>query len=31
MLWGSFGTMGYYGIGDRLGAAFSVGKQLQGS
>jgi flavin reductase (DIM6/NTAB) family NADH-FMN oxidoreductase RutF len=30
MLWGSFGTMGYYGIGEKLGAAFSVGKQLQG-
>ena len=31
MLWGSFGTMGYYGIGEKLGAAFSVGKQLQRS
>ena len=31
MLWGSFGTMAYYGIGARLGAAFSVGKQLQRS
>ncbi len=30
MLWGSFGTMGYYGIGDKLGAAFAVGRQLQG-
>ena len=28
MLWGSFGTMAYYGIGDRLGDAFSVGKGL---
>jgi flavin reductase (DIM6/NTAB) family NADH-FMN oxidoreductase RutF len=28
MLWGSFGTMGYYGIGEKLGAAFSVGKQV---
>jgi flavin reductase (DIM6/NTAB) family NADH-FMN oxidoreductase RutF len=28
MLWGSFGSMGYYGIGDRLGVAFSVGKEL---
>ncbi len=31
MLWGSFGSMAYYGIGDQLGAAFSVGKELQGS
>ena len=31
MLWGSFGTMGYYGVGDKLGAAFSIGKQLQRS
>jgi len=29
MLWGSLGTMGYYGIGDKLGAAFSVGNQLK--
>ncbi len=29
MLWGSFGTMAYYGIGAKLGAAFSVGNQLQ--
>jgi flavin reductase (DIM6/NTAB) family NADH-FMN oxidoreductase RutF len=31
MLWGSFGTMAYYGVGDKLGPAFSVGKQLQRS
>src|SRR5512136_1395575 len=29
MLWGSFGSMAYYRVGDRLGAAFSVGKELQ--
>jgi flavin reductase (DIM6/NTAB) family NADH-FMN oxidoreductase RutF len=27
MLWGSFGSMAYYGIGDKLGDAFSVGKE----
>jgi flavin reductase (DIM6/NTAB) family NADH-FMN oxidoreductase RutF len=29
MLFGSFGSMAYYGIGDRLGGAFSVGKDLR--
>jgi flavin reductase (DIM6/NTAB) family NADH-FMN oxidoreductase RutF len=29
MLWGSFGSMAYYGIGDKLGAAFSVGNELK--
>ena len=29
IIWGSLGSMGYYGIGDKLGTAFSVGKQLQ--
>ena len=28
MLFGSFGSMAYYGVGDRLGDAFSVGKEL---
>ncbi len=28
MLWGSFGSMAYYGIGDKLGDAFSVGNEL---
>jgi flavin reductase (DIM6/NTAB) family NADH-FMN oxidoreductase RutF len=27
MLWGSFGSMAYYGIGGKLGDAFSVGKE----
>jgi flavin reductase (DIM6/NTAB) family NADH-FMN oxidoreductase RutF len=31
MLFGSFGSMAYYGIGDKLGDAFSVGKELQRS
>lgn len=31
MLWGSFGSLAYYGIGDKLGDTFSVGKELQGS
>jgi flavin reductase (DIM6/NTAB) family NADH-FMN oxidoreductase RutF len=31
MLWGSFGSMGYYNIGKKLGDAFSVGKKLQQS
>ena len=31
MLWGSFGSMAYYGIGDKLGDTFSVGKELQRS
>ena len=30
MLWGSFGSMAYYGVGDKLGAAFSVGNELKG-
>ena len=30
MFWGSVGTMAYYGIGEKLGAAFSVGKELKG-
>jgi len=29
MLWGSFGSMAYYGIGAKLGDAFSVGNELQ--
>ncbi len=28
LLWGSFGSMAYYGVGERLGPAFSVGKGL---
>ncbi len=28
MLWGSFGSMAYYNIGNRLGDAFSVGNDL---
>ena len=31
MLWGSFGSMAYYGIGDKLGDAFSVGNELRRS
>jgi flavin reductase (DIM6/NTAB) family NADH-FMN oxidoreductase RutF len=31
MLWGSFGSMAYYGIGSKLGDAFSVGKELKRS
>jgi flavin reductase (DIM6/NTAB) family NADH-FMN oxidoreductase RutF len=31
MLWGSFGSIAYYGIGNKLGDAFSIGKELQGS
>jgi flavin reductase (DIM6/NTAB) family NADH-FMN oxidoreductase RutF len=30
MLWGSFGSMAYYGIGDKLASAFSVGNELKG-
>jgi flavin reductase (DIM6/NTAB) family NADH-FMN oxidoreductase RutF len=30
MLWGSFGSMGYYGVGGRLGDAFSVGNGVRG-
>lgn len=29
ILWGSFGSMGYYAIGENLGEAFSVGKALK--
>lgn len=29
MLWGSFGSMAYYGVGGRLGNAFSIGNELQ--
>jgi len=29
MLFGSFGSMAYYSVGDKLGSAFSVGKELQ--
>lgn len=29
MLWGSFGSMAYYAIGDKLGNAFYVGNELQ--
>jgi flavin reductase (DIM6/NTAB) family NADH-FMN oxidoreductase RutF len=29
MLWGSFGSMAYYNVGNKLGAAFSVGNELQ--
>lgn len=28
MLFGSFGNMAYYGIGEKLGSAFSIGKEL---
>jgi flavin reductase (DIM6/NTAB) family NADH-FMN oxidoreductase RutF len=31
MMWGSFGSMAYYAIGDKLGDAFSVGKELHRS
>lgn len=31
MLWGSYGSMAYYTVGEKLGAAFSVGKELQRS
>ncbi|MCU0372681.1 MAG: flavin reductase family protein [Ignavibacteria bacterium] len=31
MLFGSFGSMAYYNIGDNLGEAFSAGKELQRS
>ncbi|MEI6090797.1 MAG: flavin reductase family protein [bacterium] len=31
ILWGSFGSMGYYNIGKNLGKAFSVGKELKES
>jgi flavin reductase (DIM6/NTAB) family NADH-FMN oxidoreductase RutF len=31
MLYGSSGSMAYYGIGDKLGKAFSVGKELRRS
>lgn len=29
LLWGSFGSMGYYNIGKKLGNAFSVGSELK--
>lgn len=29
MVWGSFGSMAYYTIGDKLGDAFSVGNELK--
>jgi hypothetical protein len=29
MLWGSFGSMAYYGIGEKLGDAFSIGNELK--
>jgi len=29
MLWGSFGSMGYYAVGEKLADAFSVGKELK--
>jgi flavin reductase (DIM6/NTAB) family NADH-FMN oxidoreductase RutF len=29
LLFGSFGSMAYYNIGDKLGNAFSIGKELQ--
>lgn len=29
MLWGSYGSMAYYSIGNKLGGAFSVGKELR--
>jgi len=28
ILWGSFGSMAYYNIGNKLGNAFSVGNEL---
>lgn len=31
MLWGSFGSPAYYGIGDKLGDAFTIGKKLRRS
>jgi hypothetical protein len=31
MLFGSFGNMAYYQVGDKLGNAFSVGKELKQS
>jgi flavin reductase (DIM6/NTAB) family NADH-FMN oxidoreductase RutF len=31
IVWGSFGSMGYYNIGEKLGDAFSVGNKLQRS
>jgi flavin reductase (DIM6/NTAB) family NADH-FMN oxidoreductase RutF len=31
MLWGSFGSPAYYGIGNRLGDSFTVGKELRRS
>ena len=31
MLWGSFGSIAYYSIGDKLGNAFTVGNTLHRS
>jgi flavin reductase (DIM6/NTAB) family NADH-FMN oxidoreductase RutF len=31
MMWGSFGSMAYYGVGNKLGDAFSVGRELKRS
>lgn len=31
ILWGSFGSMAYYAIGDKLGDAFAIGKGISGS
>jgi flavin reductase (DIM6/NTAB) family NADH-FMN oxidoreductase RutF len=31
IVWGSFGSMAYYAIGDKLGDAFSVGSGISGS
>ena len=31
ILWGSFGSLAYYNIGNKLGKSFSVGKELQQS
>lgn len=31
ILWGSFGNMAYFGVGDRLADAFSVGRELRRS
>ena len=29
IMWGSYGSMAYYKVGDRLGTSFSVGNELQ--
>jgi flavin reductase (DIM6/NTAB) family NADH-FMN oxidoreductase RutF len=31
MLWGSVGSMGYYGVGEKLGNAFSIGNEIKRS